>query len=257
MRLKDRVAIVTGADSGIGQAIAEAFAREGADIAILLHRDRSGAEETQRRVQAAGRQAILVQGDVGEEESVERLFQETESELGPPDILVNSAGIGQSGVQVADMSAEDFDRIIRTDLRGPFLCCRAFVRCRRALGGHGRIINITSVHERIPSPDAAAYGAAKGGLLTFTRSLCLEVAPDRINVNAIAPGMINTPMTHRRVEDPETLKREMPHIPWHRPGRPEEVARLAVYLASDEAEYVTGQSFTIDGGLTMNWGQGA
>ncbi len=257
MRLKNRIAIVTGADSGIGQAIAVAFAAEGADIAILVYRDRAGAEETQRRVQAAGRQAIVVQGDVGEEDSVERLFRETESELGPPDILVNNAGIGQSGMQVADMPAEDFDRILRTDLRGPFLCCRAFVRCRRAIGGHGRIINVTSVHERIPSPGAAAYGAAKGGLLTFTRSLCLEVAPDRINVNAIAPGMIDTPMTHRRVEDPAILKREMPNIPWHRPGRPEEVARLAVYLASDEADYVTGQSFTIDGGLTMNWGQGA
>lgn len=147
--------------------------------------------------------------------------------------------------------------MIRTNLRGPFLCCRAFIRRRRAVGGRGRIINVTSVHEAIPSPGAAAYGAAKGGLLTLTRSLCLELAPDRINVNAIAPGMIVTPMTAERANDPETRAREIPNIPWRRPGEPWEVARLAVYLASDEADYVTGQSFTIDGGLTMNWGQGA
>jgi glucose 1-dehydrogenase len=257
MRLKDLVAIVTGADSGIGRAIAETFAREGADIAILYHRDRDGAEETADRVRAAGRRALLVQGDVGSEEDVERLFREAEAALGPPFLLVNNAGIGQDGSEVAEMDPAQFDRILRTNLRGPFLCCRAFVRARRQRGGRGRVINITSVHERIPSPGAATYGAAKGGLLAFTRSLCLEVAEDRINVNAIAPGLIHTPMTAERVEDPKTMEEELPNIPWRRPGRPEEVARLALYLASDEADYVTGQSFTIDGGLTMNWGQGA
>jgi glucose 1-dehydrogenase len=257
MRLKDLVAIVTGADSGIGRAIAETFAREGADIAILYHRDRDGAEGTADRVRAAGRRAFLVQGDVGSEEDVERLFREAEAALGPPFLLVNNAGIGQDGSQVAEMDPVQFDRILRTNLRGPFLCCRAFVRARRRQGGRGRVINVTSVHERIPSPGAAAYGAAKGGLLAFTRSLCLEVAEDRINVNAIAPGLIHTPMTAERVEDPKTMEEELPNIPWRRPGRPEEVARLALYLASDEADYVTGQSFTIDGGLTMNWGQGA
>ena len=257
MRLQNRIAIVTGADSGIGQAIATVFAGEGADLAVLFLHDRDGAEETARRVRAAGRRAHLVQGDVGEEADVERLFQETEAKLGPPSILVNNAGIGQKGSPVAETDAAEFDRVIRTDLRGPFLCCRAFVRARRRQGGGGRIVNITSVHERIPSPGNAAYGAAKGGLLAFTRSLCLEVAKDRINVNAIAPGLIHTPMTAKRVEDPAKMEEELPNIPWRRPGRPEEVARLAVYLASDEADYVTGQSFTIDGGLTMNWGQGA
>lgn len=257
MRLQDRVAVVTGADSGIGRAIAEAYAREGADIAILFHTDRDGAAETARRVEAVGRRAIHVQGDVGEEADVDRLFRETGSRLGPPAILVNSAGIGQGGTPVAETDPAQFDRVLRTDLRGPFLCCRAFIRARRAQGGGGRIINITSVHERIPSPGNAAYGAAKGGLLTFTRSLCLELAEDRINVNAIAPGLIHTPMTAKRVEDPQEMAQELPNIPWRRPGRPEEVAALALYLASDDADYVTGQSFTIDGGLTMNWGQGA
>ena len=113
------------------------------------------------------------------------------------------------------------------------------------------------MHEAIPSPGNAAYGAAKGGLLTFTRSLALELAPLRINVNAIAPGLIRTPMTAERTEDPAKMNQQLPNIPWNRPGEPWEVARLALYLASEDSNYVTGQSFTIDGGLEMNWGQGA
>jgi glucose 1-dehydrogenase len=158
---------------------------------------------------------------------------------------------------VAETRTDDFDTVIRTDLHGPFFCCREFIRRRRQHGGGGKIINITSVHEAIPSPGNAAYGAAKAGLLSFTRSLALELAPLRINVNAIAPGLIRTPMTAARTDDPESRRREMRHIPWGRPGEPREVARLALYLASDDADYVTGQSFVIDGGLEMNWGQGA
>ena len=155
------------------------------------------------------------------------------------------------------MTTEEFDLVIKTDLYGPFFCCREFISCRQAHGGGGKIINVTSVHEAIPSPGNAAYGAAKGGLLTFTRSLALELAPLRINVNAIAPDLISTPMTAKRTEDPEKMNEELPNIPWNRPGEPWEVARLALYLASADSNYVTGQSFTIDGGLEMNWGQGA
>jgi glucose 1-dehydrogenase len=155
------------------------------------------------------------------------------------------------------MTTEEFDLVIKTDLYGPFFCCREFIRRRQAAAGGGKIINITSVHEAIPSPGSAAYGAAKGGLLTFTRSLALELAPLRINVNAIAPGLIRTPMTAERTDDPEKMKEQLPNIPWNRPGEPWEIARLALYLASADSDYVTGQSFTIDGGLEMNWGQGA
>lgn len=256
-RLSGRIAIITGADSGMGRAMAEAFAAEGADIAITFHSDEAGAQATARSVEAAGRRALVRRVDVRDEHSVAALFEAVERELGCPDILVNNAGIGGGGVPVADTETEDFDRVIRTDLYGPFFCCREFVRRRRDADGAGRIINITSVHEKIPSPGNAAYGAAKGGLLTLTRSLALELAGMRINVNAIAPGLIRTPMTKERTDDPETRAREVPNIPWNRPGEPWEVARLALYLASDDADYVTGQSFTIDGGLEMNWGQGA
>ena len=256
-RLDRRIAIVTGADSGIGKAIAEALALEGADVAITFHSDRRGAEATAREIEKAGRRRAIRQLNVDDERSVAALFDAVSHELGPPDILVNSAGVGSHEAPIALIETQDFDRVIKTDLYGPFFCCREFMRRRQAAGGAGKIINITSVHEAIPSPRNAAYGAAKGGLLTFTRSLALEAATLRINVNAIAPGLIRTPMTNQRTDDPARRAEELPNIPWRRPGEPWEVARLAVYLASGESDYVTGQSFTIDGGLEMNWGQGA
>jgi glucose 1-dehydrogenase len=255
--LDSKIALITGSDSGMGQAMAEEFAKAGADVAVTFHTDEAGAEESRRRVQAAGRRAMVRQTDVRDEKSVARLFEAVSGELGTPDILVNDAGVGSSGASVADTTTEEFDRVIKTDLYGPFFCCREFIRRRQSAGGGGKIINITSVHEAIPSPGSAAYGAAKGGLLTLTRSLALELAPLRINVNAIAPGLIRTPMTAQRTKDPEKMKEQLPNIPWNRPGEPWEVARLALYLASADSDYVTGQSFTIDGGLEMKWGQGA
>jgi glucose 1-dehydrogenase len=256
-KLGGRVAIVTGSDSGIGRAIAEALALEGADVAVTFHNDEDGARATARQVESSGRRALVQRLDVRDEASVADLFQAVDRTLGTPHILVNNAGTGSSGAPLAETTTEAWDTVIRTDLYGPFFCCREFVRRRQAAGGAGKIINITSVHEAIPSPRNAAYGAAKGGLLTLTRSLALEVADLRIGVNAIAPGLIRTPMTMARTDDPQKRAQEMPHIPWHRPGEPWEVARLALYLASDDSDYVTGQSFTIDGGLELNWGQGA
>jgi glucose 1-dehydrogenase len=257
LQLEDRIAVVTGSDSGIGQAIAVEFARAGAHVAVTFHSDSAGAEQTATGVRETGRRAIVRQLDVTDEAAVEALFEAVEAELGAPDILVNNAGTG-GDAEVAGMTTQTWDRVIRTDLYGPFFCCRAFTHHRRRVGGGGgKIINVTSVHEAIPTPGGAAYGAAKGGLLTFTRSLALELAPERINVNALAPGLIRTPMTYERTSDPEAMKKELPRIPWNRPGEPWEVARLALYLASEDSDYVTGQSFTIDGGLEMNWGQGA
>ncbi|MBI1179914.1 MAG: SDR family oxidoreductase [Alphaproteobacteria bacterium] len=255
-RLDGKIALVTGSDSGMGQAMGAAFAAAGADVAVTYHTDEAGARETCRCVEDAGGKAMVLQLDVTDEKSVAEVFGAVCGGLGVLDILVNDAGVGGGGSALADMPTEQFDRIIKTDLYGPFFCCREFIRRRKDRRG-GKIINITSVHEAIPSPGSSAYGAAKGGLLTLTRSLALEVAPLRINVNAIAPGLIRTPMTQERTEDPEEMAQELPNVPWRRPGEPWEVARLALYLASPESDYVTGQSFTIDGGLEMNWGQGA
>src|SRR5438270_10947832 len=150
-RLNGKIAIVTGSDSGIGQAIAEEFADQGADVVVVNLHDRGGAEKTRRRVEAASRRALVSHTDVRNEHSVAKLFDETERKLGVPHILVNNAGIGAGGSRVAEKTTEEWDNIIKTDLYGPFFCCREFIRKRRAAGGRGKIINITSVHEAIPS----------------------------------------------------------------------------------------------------------
>jgi glucose 1-dehydrogenase len=257
LNLTGKIAVVTGGDSGMGQAIAEEFAKNGADVLITYLHDRAGAEETCRRIEQAGRRGVASHTDQRDPKSVAKLFEEVGAKLGVPYILVNNAGVGGNDGTVDELDIAAWDNTIRTNLYGPFYCCQQFIRLRKSAGGKGKIINITSVHEEIPTPGGAAYGASKGGLKTFTRSLSLEVAPDRICVNAIAPGLIRTPMTARRTENPEKMQQQLPHIPLRRPGEPWEVARLALYLASDDSDYVTGQSFTIDGGLEMNWGQGA
>jgi glucose 1-dehydrogenase len=254
MKLQDKHVLVTGADSGIGQAIATLFAQEGADLAIIYHTDRTGAEQTAQCVSAAGRRAIVLRGDVGDPASVSAFFAEARSELGVLDVLVNNAGVGTGGATVDELEDAEVERVIRTDLLGPLYCCREFVRMRRAAGGGGRIVNISSVAQHLPTPESAPYGMAKAGLGSLTRSLSREVAGARINVNNIAPGLIETPMTQGRLDDPQGREHSFSRIPWHRAGQPQEIARLALFLGSDYGDYVTGQTWTIDGGLSMQWG---
>lgn len=257
MRLENKIAIVTGSDSGMGQATAEAFAREGADVAVTYLHDKDGAEETRRRVEGAGRRAIVVQLDQREPAQVAELFRRTEEDLGTPFILVNNAGMDSTGKEVAEMPIEDWDAELRTNLYGPFYCCQHFIRTRRRSAGGGKIINITSVHQEIPRAGAAGYDVAKGGLRNLTRTLCLELAPDRINVNNIAPGMVLTPFNQAAIDDPKVREKQVQSIPFKRAAEPSEIAALAVYLASKDADYASGQTFTLDGGLSMNLGQGA
>jgi glucose 1-dehydrogenase len=172
-------------------------------------------------------------------------------------ILVNNAGVDSTGKEVSEMPLEDWDSSIRTNLYGPFYCCQHFIRARRRSGGGGKIINVTSVHQEIPRAGAAGYDASKGALRNLTRTLCLELAPDRINVNNIAPGMVLTPFNQAAVDDPEVREEQVQSIPFKRAAEPAEIAALAVYLASEEADYASGQTFTLDGGLSMNLGQGA
>ena len=255
MKLEGKTAIITGADSGIGQATAEAFAREGADVAISYHTDKDGAEETRRRVEAAGRRAWVAQSDVADPASVQALFDGAAQALGTPHLLVANAGMGMSGMPVAEMDDAKLEQVLRTDLMGPLWCARAFIRARKASGGQGgRIVFVGSVAGHLPTPGSAPYGMAKAGVNSLVRSLSRELAEMRINVNAIAPGLIATPMTQARLDDPEKRGQSMQAIPWGRPGEPEEIAGLAVFLASDAADYVTGQTWVMDGGLTMNWG---
>lgn len=256
-KLEGKVAIITGSDSGIGQAMAEEFARHGARVAITWFQDEQGAQETRVAVERAGQMALAMHVDVRDPASIEHLFTETERVLGTPYILVNDAGVDAVGKHVADMTYEEWDERLKTNLYGPFMACQLFIRARRKAGGNGKIINITSVHEDIPRAGAAGYCASKGGLRNLTRCLTLELASDRINVNNIAPGMVLTPMNQPALDDPKVLEEQVQSIPWKRAAEPWEIAKLALYLASEDASYASGQTFTLDGGLTMNQGQGA
>ena len=255
--LAGAIAVVTGSDSGIGRAIAEEFARHGADVAITWFHDEAGAQETARTVVAAGLRALVLSVDVRDPAAVAGLFDRTVQELGVPFVLVNDAGVDAGGKPVVDMTIEEWDDRIKTNLYGPFYACQHFIRLRRGAGGRGKIINITSVHEEIPRAGAAGYCASKGALRNLTRCLTLELAADRINVNNIAPGMIKTAMNQPALDDPKVMEEQVQSIPWKRAGEPWEIAKLALYLASADADYASGQTFTLDGGLTMNQGQGA
>jgi NAD(P)-dependent dehydrogenase (short-subunit alcohol dehydrogenase family) len=255
--LDGRIALVTGGESGIGAACAEALGEAGADVAVLYFKDSDAAGAVRDKVIGHGRSAIIVQADVGDEKAVERAFAATRDQLGLPDLLVNSAGLNMSGVAVADMELAQWDRLIRTDLTGAFLTSRALVRGLRDAKKPGRIVNISSIHSRAVRAGGADYCSAKAGLDNLTRTMAVECGPLKIRVNAIAPGMILTPMNRRAESDPAYLAEAEKHIPWGRAGRPEEVADLAVYLCSDKSDYITGAVIVVDGGLTLEQALGA
>lgn len=256
-RLTDRVALITGSDSGIGQATAIEFAKEGADVVVTYFEDDTGARETVRGVEATGRRALLRQLDVTSESSIESVFDDTLAEFGRIDILMNNSSVDSSGKEIAEIELEAWETALRTNLTGPMLCCRRFINERRRAGGGGRIINVTSVHDEIPRPGAAEYCASKGGLQNLTRTLALELAGDKINVNNLGPGMVLTPMNQEALDDPRAREEQVQSIPFKRAAEPREVARLAVFLASDDAAYVSGSTYYIDGALMQNQGQGA
>ncbi len=255
--LVGRVALVTGGDSGIGAACAEAMADAGADVAVTYLDDHDGAEATAAKIREKGRNALALQSDVREEVAVETCFDQVSQTLGRPDILVNSAGINMSGVEVADMELSQWHDMMQTDLTGTFLTCRRFVRDLRGTKKGGAVINITSIHADVMRAGGADYMSAKGGLKNFTQTLALEVAVDGITVNAIAPGMIMTPMNQAAKNWWIVRKAKTEFIPLKRAGQPEEVAAVAVFLASPAGAYFTGSTLTIDGGLSKMMALGA
>ncbi len=194
---------------------------------------------------------------MSDENSVASAFSNIVKKFGKLDILVNNAGVNGSGIPVADMPTEVFDKTIRTNLYGTFFCSRAFVQHLRKDKRKGKIINVSSVHEEIVAAGNADYNASKGGIRNFMRTLSLELAEEGTQVNNIAPGMILTPMNQEAVDDEEVRKEKEKHIPMKRAGRPEEIAKLALFLASEDSDYVTGSTFVMDGGLMQHVGQGA
>ncbi|MDX1603970.1 MAG: SDR family oxidoreductase [Salinimicrobium sediminis] len=256
-KLDNKVALITGSDSGIGQATAIEFAKEGAKVVITYYSDEEGAQETLKKVEAAGSNGLVLQVDVTEEKEVERMFDKAIEKFGRVDILMNNAAVNGQGIKVADMSTEVWDTAMKTNVYGYFFCTRRFINQVRKQGGKAKIINVSSVHEEIPAPGTAEYCATKGAVRNFTRVLALELAEEGINVNNIAPGMILTPMNEEAVEDKEVRKDQVQHIPMKRAGKPEEIGKLAVFLASSDSDYVTGSTYPMDGGLMQSMGQGA
>ena len=252
-QLDQKVAIVTGGDSGIGRAIALLFAREGATVVVNYAHAQDKAEEVLHQIEQQHGKALVLQADVSQYQQATSLVQQTVAHFDRLDIMVNNAGM-EIHSPFLDVSEEQFDRVVGVDLKGPFFCAQAAARemVKRKIAG--RIVNISSVHEDLPMPKNVPYCCAKGGLRMMTRTICLELAPYNITVNNIAPGAVDTPIDADVKADPAKWQMLLDEIPLKRVGQPEEIAKLALYLASEAAAYVTGATYVIDGGLTLNTG---
>jgi glucose 1-dehydrogenase len=253
VRLENKVAIVTGAARGIGQAIAIRLAKEGASLVIDYVGDPGQAEDTAKQIADAGRKSISVAADVSNPDQVQNLIDSAVKAYGKLDIVVNNAGVEKKFAFV-DYPLDELQKILDINLVGPFLVSQAAARQMIRQGNGGRLINISSVHEDLPMPTNAAYCASKGGLRMLTRTIAVELAKFKITVNNIGPGAVFTRIDADVEANPEMEKSLMGEIPLDRWGKPEEIAGLAVYLASDEAAYVTGSTYFIDGGMLQQSG---
>ncbi|HEY6377379.1 MAG TPA: glucose 1-dehydrogenase [Edaphobacter sp.] len=251
-RLAGKVAIITGSGSGIGQSIAIRFASEGATVVVDYRNHLDQAQETKSKAEAAGGKAILVQADVSKIADTQNLVDQAYQQLGRCDILVNNAGI-EKRADFWDVTEQDYDAVLNVNLKGAFFLTQAFVRRLRDAKLPGRIINISSVHEDMVFPHFSTYCASKGGIRMLMRDLAVELGPLNITVNDIAPGAIATPINTSLLEDKPKLDALLANIPLGRLGTPQEVASLAAFLASDEAAYITGSTYVIDGGLLRNY----
>jgi len=251
-RLAGKIAVVTGAGSGIGQAIAERLAQEGATLVIDYVVQPEEAQATVDKITAAGGKAIMLQADVTNLAQTARLIDDIWQQLGSCDILVNNAGVEIHG-DFLDVTEKDYDTVLDVNLKGAFFLTQAFVRRLRDAGKPGRVINISSVHEDMVFPHFSTYCASKGGMRMLMRDLAVELGPLHITVNNIAPGAIDTPINKGLLADKPKLDALLASIPLGRLGKPEEVAGVAAFLASDDGAYVTGSTYFLDGGLIRNY----
>jgi glucose 1-dehydrogenase len=250
-------ALVTGANSGIGKAVALGLAQAGADVVINYVTDPAAAEDVAHQIEAMGRRAIAIKADVSNEAEVDAMFAQAIQHFGTLHIVVNNAGL-QRDAHFEEMTLAQWQMVLGVNLTGQFLCSRAAVRefKRRSVDANlsraaGKIICMSSVHEQIPWAGHANYASSKGGVLMLMKSLAQEVAPHRIRVNSIAPGAIRTPINTSAWETPEAYKSLMTLVPYNRIGEPEDIAQAAIWLSSDASDYVTGTTLFVDGGMTL------
>jgi glucose 1-dehydrogenase len=255
--LKGQKALVTGANSGIGKAVAIALGEAGADVVVNYVRGEDNAREVVENISGAGSNAIALQADVSQEAQVQQMFRAMFDEFGTIDILVNNAGL-QQDAPFDKMTLQQWNTVIGINLTGQFLCAREAVREFKRRGvkpelsvAAGKIICMSSVHEVIPWGGHANYAASKGGVMLLMKSMAQELAPFRIRINSICPGAIRTPINRTAWDTPEAYQSLLTLIPYQRIGEPEDIGRVAVFLASDQADYITGASIYVDGGMTL------
>ena len=259
--LRDKIAVVTGGSSGIGQAIAIKLGEEGVHVAINYVGRPDGAEETKEAIEhgvglcmkemsSSGTDPLLVQADVSQADQVEAMFDQVIEKYGRLDFLVNNAGI-QVAEDTDKLSVEDFDKVLGVNLRGAFLCAQQAIRHCLAHEQAGAIVNVSSVHQVIPKPRFLGYSVSKGGMQNLTHTLALEYASRGIRVNGIGPGATVTPINRSWIDDPVKRAAVESHIPMRRAGTSEEMAAVTAFLLSDDAAYITGQTLYVDGGLTL------
>lgn len=252
MKLEGKVAVVTGSSQGIGQAIAVRLAQEGADIVIDYRSHPEGAQETLAKVEAAGRKGYIVKADLGVVSDVRQMVAEGIQNFGKIDILVNNAGL-EKNASFWEVTEADYDSVINVNLKGVFFATQAIVQHLMETKRTGKIINISSVHEELPFPHFTSYCASKGGVKMMMRNLAVELGPLGITINNVAPGAIETPINTKLMNDPEKLGALLKNIPLGRLGQPQDVAGLVAFLASSDADYVTGTTLFVDGGLLWNY----
>ena len=255
--LKGQKALVTGASSGIGKAVAIELGKAGADVVVNYVRGEDQAHEVVAEIEKSGSRALALGADISREDQVSVMFERMKAELGTIDILINNAGL-QQDAPIDEMTLEQWNLVINVNLTGQFLCAREAVREFKRRGvvpdvscAAGKIICMSSVHEIIPWAGHVNYAASKGGVMLMMKSIAQEVAPYRIRVNSIAPGAIRTPINTDAWQTPEAYEALMTLVPYKRIGEPEDIGRAAVWLASDQADYVNGISLFVDGGMTL------
>jgi len=252
MKLEGKVALVTGSSQGIGQAIAVRLAQEGADIVIDYRSHPEGAQETLTKVEATGRKGFTIKADLGIVNDVHQMVAQGVQHFGKLDILVNNAGL-EKNASFWDVTEADYDSVVNVNLKGVFFATQAMVQHLMATKRTGKIINISSVHEELPFPHFTSYCASKGGVKMMMRNLAIELGPLGITINNVAPGAIETPINTKLMNDPKELGALLKNIPLGRLGQPQDVSSVVAFLASSDADYITGTTLFVDGGLLWNY----